>query len=73
VKSGPSQGVGKRERVETLKEESNGNSNGESNGEEMASMSSDFSVISSRPSIPAEEEEHLGWEAIEEVGESIKN
>jgi BSD domain len=70
VKSGASQGVDEKETVETLKEESNGDSNGESNGEEMASKSSDFSVISSRPSFPGEEEEDLGWEAIEEVGES---
>ncbi|KAJ1691533.1 hypothetical protein LUZ63_015688 [Rhynchospora breviuscula] len=66
MKSGASHGVDEKERVETSKDEANG----ESNGEEMASKSSDFSVISSRPSVPGEEEEDLGWEAIEEVGES---
>lgn len=70
VKSDASEGVDEKETVETSKEESNGDSNGESNGEEMASKSSDFSIISSRPSVPGEEEEDLGWEAIEEVGES---
>lgn len=70
VKSGASQVVDEKETVETSKEELNGDSNGESNGEEMTSKSSDFSVISSRPSVPGEEEEDLGWEAIEEVGES---
>lgn len=66
VKSGASQGVEENQKVDTSKEESNG----DSNGEEMTSKSSDFSVISSRPSVPGEEEEDLGWEAIEEVGES---
>ncbi|KAJ4782601.1 BSD domain-containing protein 1 [Rhynchospora pubera] len=66
MKSGASHGVDDKERVETSKDEASG----ESNGEEMASKSSDFSVISSRPSVPGEEEEDLGWEAIEEVGET---
>ncbi|KAJ3686888.1 hypothetical protein LUZ61_016052 [Rhynchospora tenuis] len=66
VESGPSHGVDEKETAETSKDEASG----ESNGEEMASKSSDFSVISSRPSAPGEEEEDLGWEAIEEVGES---
>lgn len=70
VKSVASKGIEERQTVDTSKEDSNGDSNGESNGEEMASKSSDFSVISSRPSVPGEEEEDLGWEAIEEVGES---
>lgn len=70
VKSVASKGIEERQTVNTSKEESNGDNNGESNGEEMASKSSDFSVISSRPSVPGDEEEDLGWEAIEEMGES---
>ncbi|KAJ3693748.1 hypothetical protein LUZ60_009228 [Juncus effusus] len=41
--------------------------NGESNGEEMASKSSEFSMVSRSQSQTGEEEEDLGWEAIEEL------